>query len=222
MNQGTIFLGGGGDTIASFAFDQYFFSLLPLQARILYIPVALRRGMRGYESCFDWFSHLIGEHSQLKNIDFEMMLEDVQIPALDTYDAVYIGGGNTYHLLRYLEASGLRQRLITYVYSGGIVYGGSAGAIVLGKDIRTAEEENDRGSARNEGLNLLGEKSIYCHYTHSVDSNISRIVEKISSSVFALPEDSGIVWKNERIEKVFGEVFLFDSQGKLRIDNYEK
>jgi dipeptidase E len=71
---------------------------------------------------------------------------------LEEFDAVYIGGGNTYALLGELIASGFDRHLHMYANRGGIVYGGSAGAVVLGKDIRTISDMDRNEIALRERL----------------------------------------------------------------------
>mgnify|MGYP000387664151 CR=1 FL=1 len=218
MNTGTIFLGGGGDTATSFKFDEYFFSCLSSHAKILYIPVAMRRGVVGYESCFDWFSGVIGQYSTTKNIDFEMILENDEIKSLNKFEAIYIGGGNTYYLLKYLNHQNRGQSIIEYLQNGGMLYGGSAGAIVLGKDIRTVEMENDAGSTSSAGLNLLGGKSVLCHYHEGLKINASAMARVLQSPILALPEDSGVVLRGGKLERVFGQALLFNEQEVKVVD----
>ncbi len=214
MNKAQIFLGGGGSVKMSFQLDEAFFSTLPYHARILYVPIALRRNRIGYESCIDWFSELIARHGDEKEIDFEIMIDDGEAVSFDACDAVYIGGGNTYHLLRYFRQIGMDQKLLAYYQAGGTIYGGSAGALILGKDVRTVEEENDRHDPHHAGLNLLGGMSLYCHYRESEprDVQLSALTLKIGSPILALPEDSGIRWKNNHVDHIFGRAFMFDGQ----------
>jgi len=216
MKNGYIILSGGGDIKESFQLDEKYFSLLKNDTKILYIPIALNRTKLGFEACYDWFSTLISEHTKEKDIDFTMLLENDNIPNFGLYNSIYIGGGNTYKLLDYIYEKNLGEKITEYIKKGGIVYGGSAGAMVLGKDIRTAEEENDKNSPNSSGLNLLGEKSVICHYTESLDQKIFEIVKKINSEVIAIPENAGVVLYNEIIETI-GDVFLFDENNKKRI-----
>jgi len=49
---------------------------------------------------------------------------------LQKYDTVYIGGGDTFKLLKLIRESGFDEKLLRYYKSGGAIYGGSAGAII--------------------------------------------------------------------------------------------
>lgn len=216
MKNGYIILSGGGDIKDSFELDEKYFSLLPNNAKILYIPIALNRTKLGFESCYDWFSSLISEHIKEKDIDFTMLLENDKIPNFKNYDSIYIGGGNTYKLLDYVYRENIGGEIIDFIQNGRIVYGGSAGAMILGKNIRTAEEENDKNYPNSNGLNLIEGKSIICHYTESLDSKIFEIVKKIKSEVIALPENAGIILHKGIMEMV-GSVYIFDEKNKKQI-----
>ena len=112
MIKGKIFLSGGGNQEQSFEFDRKFFDLLGNNSKILYIPVALERETIGFEACWDWFSNLISTHTDNKDIDFNMLLEGDPIINLDKYNAIYIGGGNTYKLLNFINNNGLKDKIL--------------------------------------------------------------------------------------------------------------
>lgn len=218
MKNGHIILSGGGDVEVSFKLDERYFSLLRNNAKILYIPIALNRSAVGFEACYDWFSTLISNHAKEKDIDFTMLLENDKVPDFSLFDSIYIGGGNTCKLLDYIYRKNIAINIIKYIKGEGIVYGGSAGAIILGKDIRTTEEENDKNYSNSNGLNLLGGKSVICHYIDSLDQDIFEIVKKINSEVIALPENAGIILNsNNKIVEIVGDVFIFDENNKKRI-----
>lgn len=218
MKKGYIFLSGGGDLKDSFKLDEKFFSLLKPNAKILYIPVALERDQAGYEACRDWFSTVISSHSREKDISFTMLLENDEIPDLNVYDAIYMGGGNTYKLLDYIYKEKLDKKLLDFIKKEGIIYGGSAGAMVLGKDIRTAEEENDKNYLNYIGLNLIENKSIICHYEENLDSKILLLTKRTNSEIIALPEDSGLIVNSEgEIIEIIGKAYIFSEGDKRSI-----
>lgn len=212
MKKGKIILSGGGDTDQTFILDEKYFLLLGSYSKILYIPAAMDLTLFQAESCYNWFSSLISIHdNDGKEIDFVMLNESDPIPDLNLFNSIYLGGGNTYKLLEYIINKGLDKKIIDFVLNGGIVYGGSAGAMILGKDIRTFEHENDKNYINYQGLNLLKNISISCHYSETQDEELLIIANKIQSNILALPEESGIVFDSTGniIEKV-GDVFSFD------------
>lgn len=212
MIKGILFLSGGGSLKESFELDKRFFACLKDRSKILYIPIALNRDKVGFEACRDWFSSMIENHRDGKNIKFDMILQDDSVPDLDEYDAIYIGGGNTFKLLNYIYINKLVEVIINYINKGKIVYGGSAGAIILGKDIRTVEEENDQNFEYYNGLNLLDDRSLMCHYEKNMDNHLYQATRKIKSPIFALKEDCGLIVTSGKIESI-GQVFIFNEDG---------
>src|SRR5215217_2254257 len=135
--QGKIVLAGGGSEKDSRSIDEVFASWVTPNQKILYLPLA-SRGIRPYNECLRWISTTFSPLS-ITNIEMWTDLSEHQSNELFEFAAVYIGGGNTYSLLAQLLESGFHRHLIEYVSHGRIIYGGSAGAAILGKDIRTVE-----------------------------------------------------------------------------------
>ncbi|NWF65812.1 MAG: Type 1 glutamine amidotransferase-like domain-containing protein [Chloroflexi bacterium] len=217
--KGHIFLSGGGDREDTVVLDKKFFNLLPSGSKILYIPIALNRDAIGFAACHDWFSGCISMHSGNKDIDFRMILEDEDVPELADFNAIYIGGGNTFKLLNYIKEKKLDKRLVKYLKNGGILYGGSAGAIILGENINTVKEENDSNYEYSRGLNLVGGLSLICHYEPNLNEKIMASVNEISTPIIAMPEDSGIAIHPDSIE-VVGNALIFDPERKKLLKSY--
>lgn len=218
MSLGKIFLGGGGDIEQSNAFDRLYFGLHQPEDTVLYIPIAL--GESNVASCINWFTELTSKHVKNRGLRFETLSRNSVIPDLSTYRSIYIGGGNTYELLEFIHSTGLDKELHAFLESDGIVYGGSAGAIILGLDIRTAEEENINNSSVHAGLNLLANHSIACHYSSDSDEKLQNIQKNLSNPIIAIPEEGGLLFNRENSEiTLVGKVTKFDSNGKDLVKN---
>lgn len=216
MNVGRMYLGGGGDSQQAFSVERDFFSSLKDNPKVLYLPIALRRQNIGYEACYDWFAALTASHAQDWDVDFTMLLEKDRVPDLHAFGGIYVGGGNTYHLLKYLNESGFGEKIPGFVSEGGRYFGGSAGAMILGADIRTAEEENDQAHTRHVGLNLLGGKSVLCHFSEARMETAQKMSEHIGTDVIAIPEDSGVVYESG-IPHVIGKAYLINPKGGVKL-----
>ncbi|MDD3687661.1 MAG: Type 1 glutamine amidotransferase-like domain-containing protein, partial [Bacteroidales bacterium] len=184
-----LFLSGGGDIKASYSFDNIFFNLLPKNAKILYIPIAMADTMAKTEAALDWFSKLVSSHSsEEKCFDFTLWNAESPLPDLRKFDAVYVGGGNTYKLLMVLEQVKMLQALMEYIGSGGIYYGGSAGAVIAGNSLRTVEEENLHNYSGCSGMDLIDNLSIFPHFIDSEEqkNRIKNICDLYGLKIVAL------------------------------------
>lgn len=147
-----------------------------------------------------------------------MLLNGEIVPNLASFDAVFIGGGNTYKLLEYLKRVHLDSKLKDFIKNNGIVYGGSAGAIVLGSNISTVLEENKKNFNDHEGLNILNKMAVICHYQNSLDQQIIDTIKSLNTNIYAIPEDAGLILNSEgNIQEVINKVFVFSPDGKIRL-----
>src|SRR3989344_1039327 len=171
---------------------------------ILYIPLA--REAKEYSECYDWIT------SQLPNQKINMLFSFAEQKIdLDNFKGIYIGGGNTFKLLKELKESGFDKKLINFK---GVVFGGSAGAIIWGKDISNASwgEIKDKNKVKLKdlkGFNKINGYNIRAHYVEKEKSSVESYVKKTKIPIIALPEDSGIYIKNGKIKAV-NKVYYFD------------
>lgn len=213
-----IALAGGGGAADSRLLDEVFASWLGLQGRLLYWPVALR-GIRSFESCLDWFTATFAP-LHITRITMWTELTEHRGSELEKFNAVYIGGGNTYSLLAELIQSGFDHDLKAYADAGGLIYGGSAGAVVLGKDIRTVShtDHNLVNLIEVNGLNLIQDHSVWPHYRSAQDHLIEEFVRAHQRPVLAIPERSGIIAESGRLRVVgFEPSYRFDHEGKTAL-----
>ena len=80
---------------------------------------------------------------------------DRPLEALEESEAVFMGGGNTYALLRRLRASGLIEAIRARVRAGLPYMGASAGSNVAGPNILTTNDWNVVGLDRFDALALV-------------------------------------------------------------------
>lgn len=208
MTQGLLFLGGGGDADISAPFDTLFFEKLPQKAKILYLPQAWHHG--SYAGCLEWFRSLV--HSCLPQAQITMLDEkNLSIDFMD-FDAVYIGGGNTYKLLDFLVQNDLGKKLKTFIEAGKLIYGGSAGAIIFGSTIATVVEEKENYSD-NKALDWCDGYAVRCHYTPDQKESLIQIAHTLRTPVYALPEDSGLIFNQTgTLLETIGDVSLFQKE----------
>ncbi|WRP07527.1 Type 1 glutamine amidotransferase-like domain-containing protein [Rossellomorea aquimaris] len=198
-----LFLSGGGDKEQTQILDKEFVSAKDLNKPLLYIPIAMQ-GEIPYEDCYKWI-HSVFSPQGINEIEMWTDLEAKSLEDLKKFSSIYIGGGNTFYLLNTLRETGFDTILKEFVDNQGIVYGGSAGAIILGRDILTSSHmDSNRTNLKSfEGFNYIDSYSVWCHYEPGHDDLIKQYVDKHGISVIALPEETGIVL-SEGTLKVIG------------------
>jgi dipeptidase E len=192
-----LIVAGGGGAEESRPLDEMLVRLIPVGHPLLYLPIALDPQARAYEKCLDWLRSVFVP----LGLDQIVMWTDVTGKSdaeLEPYAAAYIGGGNTFKLLYTLKRTGFAASLGRFIERGGIVYGGSAGAAILGRDIMTTAhmDANDIGLHDTTGLDLLGGYAVWCHYRPSDDAGIATYVAQSTFPVIALSERAG-VWAHD-------------------------
>lgn len=191
--KGKLYLGGGGGAEDSIELDKRFLSELK-NKKIVYIPIALTPKENGYESCYDWITSTLTKASnEFVEISMWTDLSKKKINDLENYSGIYIGGGNTYKLLDQIHKTGFDKILSEFYNQGGLVYGGSAGAIILGKTISIVSEENDADYSFSNGLNLLNNKSVLCHFTPNKTDMVNNFLDQHISDLIVLTERSGLI-----------------------------
>lgn len=192
--RGKLYLSGGGEINQTFELDDRFLRDLSIR-KICYIPLAGTPGVFGYESYFDWFIKMLAAH-QDEFFEVDMVTASDQLNELDlhSYGAVYIGGGNSYRLLNLFKSTDFALKILEYFNHGGMIYGGSAGAIVLGKSLEIVKQEDLFNAQYGDaGLGLLGDYSILCHFSEKNESVAGSFMEQ-GNRLISLTESSGIIF----------------------------
>lgn len=205
----SILLGGGGSAEKTVISNKLFESLINHEKPILYIPLAWNHIDPGYESCKKF---LIGEFQNIKHGEIQVVqtADEIVSKNLFDYSAIFIGGGNTYKLLKLLKDSGAFERIKKFTDNGGLVYGGSAGAIIFGKDIDVCfyMDTNSVELKDTTGFNSLFGFSFTAHYTSHGEERTQQETEYLTKysmrePVIALPEEDSL-YTDDNIVKIVG------------------
>ena len=186
-------MSGGGNEKQSFPLDKFFFDTLPKNGRFLYIPIALR-GHKLYSTAHLWMKNITELHERT-DVQFETVdnPSKYNLEVIKEFDGIYIGGGNTWSLIQEIRESGFSDVLTQYIEAGGQVYGGSAGAIILGKRIDTHDDENKIGLQDVSGFNLLNNFSVACHFKDEQNDQFKAWASDHNLPIVCLPEETGLV-----------------------------
>ena len=200
-----LILNGGGDGKAVESARQLLNRVIDHRKKILYIPLAWPD-----PTCRGCLEFMTGELADVEKAGIEMIrsTEELMSRNFPDYAALYIGGGNTYKLLRDLKESGAFGKIRKYLTEeDGIVYGGSAGAIIFGKDLDSCntDDENEVGLIDHTGFNMIGGYSLLCHYTsrNRERTELSRkyLLELSKTKpVYAIPEEDTIYVEDGKME----------------------
>ncbi|MEX0909958.1 MAG: Type 1 glutamine amidotransferase-like domain-containing protein [Candidatus Paceibacterota bacterium] len=215
-----LFLGGGGNGSDSIELDKKFVASLNLSKPLLYIPIAIDTAKHPYSECSSWLSGALG-HLGVKKITMwvEEDLKNKTKEDFDQFAGIYIGGGNTFKLLKELKEFGTFDILSVLAKEGVPIYGGSAGAVVLAKTIIPASfsDENTVGISDFSALNLVHGHDVWCHYTDSEDESIKNYMKDFGlEKIIAIPENAGVFVTEKEIEVIGpGEVVAFNPGRKI-------
>jgi len=208
-----VFLAGGGRTEKSVHIDRAFVGEVEnRQGPILYVPIGLaKKSIAEYMYCREWLEQTLNPLRSLpdKKLPIQMIVhfkaEENWEEVLPNYAAVYIGGAdNTYRLVNNIRKGGFAGPLFGYVQNGGCVYGGSSGAIALGKYVSVFGEEMPPGITTEEGLALVGKYSVFCHYDEGKFdiTRLSNFGTTNGSPILLIPEGAGMVIQGNTSEVI--------------------
>ncbi len=169
---------------------------MPKNGHFLYVPIALRNS-KLYPTAHLWIKDMVELHER-GDVQFETVdaLSKYDLETLKEFDAIFIGGGNTWSLIQEIKNSGFAEILIQYIECGGQVYGGSAGAIIMGNRIDTHDDENNMGLNDVSGFNLLNNFSIACHFKNEQNDRFKAWAMNNNLPIICLPEETGLIIEN--------------------------
>ena len=199
-----LILNGGGDGKQVKNARKLLNSIIDHNKKILYVPFAWQDST--YNGCLDFITNELKDVKN-KGIDMVRTTDELMSKNLTDYACIYIGGGNTYKLLNDLKVNGAFDKIKKYlVEDDGIVYGGSAGAIIVGKDLDSCniDDENIVGLIDNTGFNMINGYSLLCHYTNRDERRTEQSKEYLlelskTKPVYAIPEEDTIYINNDNI-----------------------
>ena len=203
-----VFLCGGGAGEQTIEANKRLNEVIDHTKPCLYIPLAMEAEM--YDSCCEWITGELAE-VQIPYIEMVRSGEELAEKNFSEYSVVFIGGGNTYKLLKELKECGAFEKLRTYLESGGVAFGGSAGAIIFGEDLESCnlDDQNEVGLTDTAGMDVLNGVSLLCHFTSrekEEDEKSKEYLLGISKHrrVLALPEEVTL-FVNDDVVEVIGE-----------------
>ncbi|WP_328295253.1 Type 1 glutamine amidotransferase-like domain-containing protein [Kineococcus sp. NBC_00420] len=198
----TVHLGGGGDEHdEALLWDEVF---LPGR-RVALWPFAMAPGAQR-DGSVRWFRAALAARGEFTVQAWGVGQdgEDGGDGDLTGVDVVALPGGNTFDLVQEIRQRGLWQPLRTFLDGGGLVYGGSAGAVLLGADIAIAEglDPNHAGVTDTHGFDRVAGAVLRPHHEPSLTAELRHWSRRHGRVVIGLPERSGLVSDGTRARAV--------------------
>lgn len=218
-----VFLCGGGSGNVIESIMNVFEKVIDKSKPLLYVPLAMESSR--YDGCYEWIK---GEMSLINVTNIEMVTSGSKLfnKSLDNYCAIFIGGGNTYKLLKELKVSKSFNKIKKYINNDGIVFGGSAGAIIFGKDINSCkmQDANDVKLKNTKGFNVIKNYSLLCHlnrndgikFNRDKNSDYLLNFSKDNKTIY-LPDDDTIFIDNNDITIIGSSEFTIYENGRYEI-----
>jgi len=225
-----LFLNGGGSGAQIASALEKLNEIIEHDKPLLYVPLAMDEERNPYDNCYEWISTQLANISVLR-IDMVRTFEELAQKSLGDYCAIFIGGGNTYKLLKGLKESGAFINIQEYILNDGVVFGGSAGSVIFGKDINIIAEmdSNDVELVDTTGFNVINNVSIFPHYTNIksrlTDEQNRERHEKFTKSiinfsknigsVIAYPEEDTLFSNGDKVEMMGDRDYYYIVNGNI-------
>lgn len=213
------FLCGGGSGKQNILANEKLNQSIDHSKPCLYVPLAMNNSK--YDDCYKWIKTEL-EHVTLPFIEMVRNAHELSSKNLNDYSLIYFGGGNTFKLLKDIKSSGSFIKIKEYLERGGVVFGGSAGAIIFGADLDACalDDSNDVKLDDIKGFDILNGVSILCHYTNGNaeknerNTNYLRELSK-HRKVVALPEEVTLFVNGDSIERIGDRPYYLFEKGTI-------
>ncbi len=205
-----LLLTSGGITNKSIA--EALFDLVgkkPEDTSLVFIPTAsnIEQGDKGW---------LINDLINLKNLnlksinitDISSVPENIWRPQMEEADVLFFEGGNSYHLMEWMNKSGLTE-ILPELLKNKVYVGLSAGSMVTGKDLALIQSQILYGEdwERKEDMAGLNFVDFYFfphlnspYFNPRKEEIIKEAVKNINGKVYAMDDNSALKAVNGKVQ----------------------
>jgi len=160
----------------------------------------------------DW---LINDYANLKKqnyivdiVDISALPKKIWLPRIKDANVIFVGGGNTFHLMYWFEKSGLKELLPELIKTR--VYAGiSAGSCITGPTIYNSVQNlfGEKYELKiKKGLNLVNIQIIphlnSDYFPKIREENLEIASKNLTEPVYAIDDDSAVIVDGDKIEIV--------------------
>ena len=189
----------------------------PEKAKIAFIPTAANPERNNKEWLIDDLHRIKKRGYYVDIIELTAVKKTELAKTLEPFDAIFVGGGNTFYLSYWMQQSGLFDMLPKFLKTK--VYAGiSAGSIIAGTSLLSSkaikdgyiDEHYQEMSTKEQGSdNALGFVEIIfrphlnnASFPMVTEKNLAKIAPKLAYPIYALDDDSALKIIDGNIEVI--------------------
>lgn len=147
--------------------------------------------------------------------DISSVSEDIWRPQLEESDVLFFEGGNTYHLMRWINDSGL-IKLLSDMLKAKVYMGLSAGSMITGPDLNLRLSKAIYGEeVEKDSMAGLGLVDFYFlshlnnpHFPARIQANLKEMMRDITRKTYVLDDHSALSVIDGRVKVVGGGQYL--------------
>jgi dipeptidase E len=189
---------------------------------ITYIPSTFEDSDKEYESFIEHYSEWGVRFFDIFHVD--RPFTGSELKEAFAADAIYLAGGNTFYFLKHLKKSKVFLRLLKYAKQGGVIFGESAGAIIMTQSIATASYPSfdcDENQVLLTDWNALGltEFEFFPHFEPEQKAYANELKYQSQFSqhpIYAVSDGSGIVIHDLKTSFI-GDIWCFYQGTMLKV-----
>lgn len=147
--------------------------------------------------------------------DISAVPENIWRPQLEEADVLFFEGGNTYHLMRWINESGL-VKLLPEMLKSKVYVGLSAGSMITGPDLNLRLSKAIYGEeAERDSMTGLSFVDFYFlphlnnpHFAARIEANLNNAMKEIKRKTYVLDDQSALKVTDGKVEHVGGGKYL--------------
>lgn len=189
----------------------------PKETSLAFIPTAsnIERGDKGW-----LIENLLSlkkmNFNSISIVDISAVDRNIWEPQLKEADVLFFEGGNTFHLMEWINKSGL-VNLLSELLEEKVYVGASAGSMVTNPDLllNISQQLYEEDLERTENLSGLNLVDFYIlphynspHFSLRSKENVLEATKDIKNKIYVLDDMSAVKVDNDKVEIVGGGNFL--------------
>lgn len=184
------------------------------KVKIVFIPTAANVELGDKDWLINDYTNLKKQNYIVDIVDISALPKETWLPRIKEANVIFVGGGNTFHLMHWFEKSGLKELLPELIKTR--VYAGiSAGSCIAGPTIFNSVQNlfGEKYDLKiKEGMGLVNLQIIphlnSPYFTKIREENLEEASKDLAEPVYAIDDNSAVVVNGDKVEVV--------SEGKWR------